>query len=180
MCPCGNTVPWKHYSYPLPKSLYCLTLHDKSPSVQKNCEVLTMGVQPFWPNAASRSLSLLECDCLTRTHTLVHTFIIISCSDTEHMAKCDLSRVMYLFHESPNSFPIIIDLTFFSPFTFFHFDLTIFLPMTYFFHCFHPSVYTETWQRGTFWSQKVTSWRSLTSALPGTSTTLTTIKRQPT
>lgn len=45
-------------------------------------------------------------------------------------------------------------------------------------HSLHPSVYTETWQPGTSWSQRATSWRSLTLAWPGTSITSTTIKRR--
>lgn len=39
------------------------------------------------------------------------------------------------------------------------------------------SVFTETWQPGTCWSQKITWWRSLTSAWPGTFTTSTTTRR---
>lgn len=59
-----------------------------------------------------------------------------------------------------------------------HEPSTFWIKWLYCFNSFYPSVYTETLQPGTSWSQRATLWRSQTLALPEMSTILTIIKRQ--
>lgn len=80
------------------------------------------------------------------------------------MKYTPVSELIYLWNE--------LTVLFLSPPHFFHSGTSPLFSL-------HSSVYTETWQPGTSWSQRATSWRSLTLAWPGTSITSTTIKRRP-
>lgn len=99
-----KTLHWPHA-----QSLHCfIPFHDKSPSVWENYEVFTMGVRPCWPTAASRSLSLLECDstyCVTHTSTCTYMHM---CANVQKQLQPYLWQSMWGILTYPDMFVVIV------------------------------------------------------------------------